>query len=176
MFSSRSSHDDDDDMSTELFSVDEICDLFDLMSQEESNHSRSDESEDEYSTVISFPPSPPPTIEKPYTYEWFFTPTTRAITAMNKRMSEPQDLPHEKRGRKSKVSIIGPHSDLFSTPPNKIGVVRFPNAVCAFKQRPEFQLNHTRPLKRRKFLLFEEEDSSSSSSPSCVRTLFCDDE
>ena len=146
--------------------------------EDDDDDDEEDKKEDVNGLLRSFEieiPDPPVlhrTSAKDYGYEWFFTPTARSMSLMNDRMGKPQAIKKmnfpaftETKRKTPSLSVIGPHSDLMSTPPGCIGIVKIREGICIFKNQ-----SSERPIKKRRFSLLDDNDIDV-----CRRTLFRDD-
>ena len=148
----------------------------DLKAEDTTEEIQSEDEEDVLLRGFEFEIPEPPTLRRTsaeeYGYEWFFTPTARSITLMNDRMEKPQTIKRmnfpaftETKRKAPSISVIGPHSDLMSTPPGYVGVVKIREGICVFKNQ-----SSERPLKKRRFCLLDEDETDV-----CRKTLFCDE-
>ena len=150
--------------------------------QEEKQEEQEEQEEQEkivQKLVLDIEIPEPPVLERKharnYSYDWFFTPTARAMARMDKEMLKPQHICSlhtsvfsEKKRKAPSVHIIGPHSDTMSTPPNHLGFVVTQKGISIFKNK---RSNSERSLKKRRFRLLETDEETTTSF---TRTLFCE--
>lgn len=150
----------------------------DLKAEDKTEEIQSEEDEDVLLRGFEFEIPEPPILRRTsaedYGYQWFFTPTARAMSVMEDRMGKPQTIKRmnfpaftETKRKAPSVSVIGPHSDLMSTPPGYVGIVKIREGICVFKTH-----SSERPIKKRRFCLLDEDNGETDF---CRKTLFRDE-